>query len=193
MRAAILGLVVLAGCAAPGGQGQAPVVAMSQPPAATSPVPDMAGAQAQFAAQRAGLRRIGYRNCNGFDLQLYAPQQVTPTGAGQSLFLRAQAYRAIGGGQFTLTVPGTAPRLQRQTSAGWQDLPMNASAASRSLAVPAAQLATGAVVSLPLAPALGQRAPLTPGRYRLWLGQFAAQQSGGSACAMQPVWLFDIR
>ncbi|AUH32266.1 hypothetical protein [Paracoccus tegillarcae] len=188
-RVGLMAVALLAGCAATG--GQAPSASMSQPPASTSPVPDMASAQAQFGAQRAGLRRIGYRNCNGFDIQLYAPQRVTASGAGQALFLQARSYRATGG-NVTLNVPGTASRLQRQTGAGWQDLPMRASAAGRSSGVSAAQLATGAVMSVPLVPALGQAGALPAGHYRLWLGPFSAQQAGGGACTMSPVWQFDI-
>lgn len=190
MKFAGLSLLLLAGCAATG--GQAPVAVGTQPPARTSPVPDQGVAQAQFQAQRSTLRRIGYRNCDGFDIQLYAPRQVQGNGAGQALFMQARAYRAIGGGAVTLGIPGTAPRLQRQTASGWQDLPMTASAAARSETASAAQLAAGSVVMAPLSPTLGQVAPLAPGNYRLWLGPFSARQAGGSACSMSPVWQFSV-
>lgn len=176
--AAALVLALLAGCAAVP-QGGAPM------PAAASP--DTGQAQAALSAQRAGLRRIGYRNCDGYAIELFAPARIPAASAPQqSLFLRAYAYRA--GGPIRLDVPGAAARLQRQTGSGWQDLPRPAAQGGSS--VPGSP--AGAVASASLAGQLGFVEPLIPGHYRVWLGRFSASRAGGSACAMTPVWQFDI-
>lgn len=180
--AAALLLALLAGCgAAP--QGGAPV--------ASAAAPGDGAAQAQAAsalsAQRAGLRRIGYRNCDGYAIELFAPARITAASASQqALFLRAYAYRA--GGAIRLDLPGAAPRLQQQTGSGWQDLPRPAALGGGAVTGGS----SGAVASASLPRQLGVTDPLNPGHYRAWLGRFSASRAGGAACAMTPVWQFDI-
>lgn len=172
MKAALLALILLAGCAA---TGTAPAVAPGAQPVGA------ASAAADFAAARPGLRRIGYRNCDGYAVELFAPARVgRATIEGQSLFLRAYAYRA--GGAIRTRLPGAAARVQQRSGSGWRDLPLTVSG-SGSIG--------GAFTSVPLVAQLGQGASLPPGRYRLWLGQFSASRDGAS-CAISPVWQFDI-
>lgn len=180
--------LALAGCEA--GTARAPVGAAQGD--SSTPLPDQQAKNAQFQAQRSVLRRIGYRNCNGFDIQLFAPQRLTADMAGQALYLRAKAYRATGGGAVTLTLPGNAARLQRQSGTGWQNLPMNAAAGASRSTASAGQLAAGSVATVSVSRAVGQSGPLAAGRYRLWLGAFTASQVGGSACSMSPVWQFSV-
>ena len=178
-RAAALSLALLAGCAAVP-QGGAPTNAV--------PGADTGQAQAALTSQRAGLRRIGYRNCDGYAIELFAPARITAASApGQSLFLRAYAYRA--GGPIRLNLPGAATRLQRQTAAGWQDLPRQSALGGSAVT----GSSSGAVASASLPLQLGFVEPMNPGHYRAWLGQFSASRAGGGrACAMTPVWQFDI-
>jgi hypothetical protein len=102
--------------------------------------------------------------------------------AQQSLFLNAYAYR--GGGAIRLNLPGAAARLQQQTGSGWQEVPMVAAASGASV--------SGTVAAVPLSQQLGATAALNPGHYRAWLGQFSASRAGGAACAITPVWQFDL-
>lgn len=165
MPRALLALALLAGCAAPGG----PAVTPAGPVAAAANMPD-----------RASLRRIGYRNCNGYAMELFAPARVTTASvAGQALYLRAYPYR--GGGAIQTQLPGAATRVQQQAGSGWRDLPVVAAGSAS---------AGGSVASVPLAQQFGQVA-VQPGRYRLWLGSFSASR-GGAVCSINPVWQFDI-
>ena len=171
---------MLAGCAAAPGAVVAPVATL---PAAAG----QGQAQSAYAAQRAGLRRIGYRNCDGYAIELFAPARISASSApGQSLFLRAYAYRA--GGAIRLNLPGAAPRLQQQAATGWRDLPRPSALAGSSVS----GSASGAIASASLPQQLGITAPMTPGHYRAWLGQFSATRAGGASCAITPVWQFDI-
>ncbi|AUH63691.1 hypothetical protein [Paracoccus zhejiangensis] len=172
--------LLLAGCAAAPGATVAPV----------GNVPIAAGqgqAQASYASQRAGLRRIGYRNCDGYAIELFAPARISAASAsGQSLFLRAYAYR--GGGPIRLSLPGAASRLQQQTASGWQELPRQSALAGSSVT----GSTSGAIASASLPQQLGFVEPMNPGHYRAWLGQFSATRAGGASCAITPVWQFDI-
>lgn len=173
-----LAALALAGCAAAPGGPVAPVAGLSA---------DQGQAQAAYAAARPGLRRIGYRNCDGYAIELFAPARVTAASAPQqSLFLRAYAYRA--GGAIRLSLPGAAPRLQQQAGTGWRDLPRPSALAGSGVT----GSATGALAPAALPSQLGFVEPMTPGHYRAWLGQFSASRAGGSACAMAPVWQFDM-
>ncbi|TRW98238.1 hypothetical protein FNJ84_05515 [Paracoccus sp. M683] len=166
-RASLMALALLAGCAAP--------VVVQQAAPVTGPM-----VSAAAMPDRASLRRIGYRNCDGYAMELLAPRQVSVASvAGQALYLRAYPYRA--GGAIQTRLPGVAARIQQQTGSGWRDLPVVAAGSGST---------GGATASVSLAGQLGQVAP-QPGHYRLWLGQFSASR-GGATCSMSPVWQFDI-
>lgn len=185
LRAAFA-VLLLAGCAgaATQGPGGPAMTGSATTPAASAVANSAAG---PFNATRSQLRRIGYRNCNGYAMELFAPARITSASlAQQSLFLNAYAYRA--GGAIRLNLPGAASRLQAQTAGGWQDLPRAATLSGSSLT----GSASAAVASAALPAQLGVTAPLNPGHYRAWLGQFSASRAGGAACAMTPVWHFDL-
>lgn len=172
----ILALALLSGCAA---------AVVQAPPAPVSPVTTQAptASAADFNTARPGLRRIGYRNCDGYAIELFAPARPSAANTGQqALYLNASAYR--GGGAIRLTLPGVATRLQRQTGGGWQDLPMVAGSGAGTVG--------GPLAAVSLSGQLGQSIPLPAGHYRAWLGQFSASRAGGSACAITPVWQFDL-
>lgn len=168
-RAAAL-VLVLAGCAAP-----AVTPPVSLPVAQPAPVVAAAGPSALPTG--VGLRRIGYRNCNGFDMQLFAPMR--PGAREDALLLRVVAYRGVGPARVTLS--GGPVRLQRASDAGWQTvaLPPQRGAGAQ-------PLLSGGATAVPLRQLLGQW-PLAPGRYRLWL----APLSAGPGCSMAPVWIFE--
>ena len=176
---ACLALAFLSGC----GAAVTQMPAISATSQAVTAQGSAAASAADFRASRPGLRRIGYRNCDGYAIELFAPARLSAARANQqSLFLNAYAYR--GGGAVRLTLPGAATRLQRQTAGGWQDLPLAAATGGGSVG--------GPLAAVTLAQQLGQSAPLQPGRYRAWLGQFSASRAGGATCAIAPLWQFDL-
>ncbi|HRM73852.1 MAG TPA: hypothetical protein PLI13_03965 [Paracoccus sp. (in: a-proteobacteria)] len=173
-RAALAAILLIAGCAAPTGQGPGATTA----PASASASPSAA----DFAAARPGLRRIGYRNCDGFAMELFAPARMTMASVpGQALFLRAYAYR--GAGEIRTQLQSHPARLERQAGGQWQDLPVTAAAPG--------PVSGGNLAQVPLLQQLGQAGPLPPGHYRLWLGTFMASR-GAATCSMAPVWQFDL-
>lgn len=177
-RAALAAILLIAGCAAPTGQGPGATTA-SAPASAPASV---SATVADFAAARPGLRRIGYRNCDGFAMELFAPARMTMASVpGQALFLRAYAYR--GAGEIRTQLQSHPARLERQAGGQWQDLPVTAAAPG--------PVSGGNLAQVPLLQQLGQAGPLPPGHYRLWLGTFMASR-GAATCSMAPVWQFDL-
>ncbi len=141
-----------------------------------------AGHRVAFEASRHDLRRIGYRNCNGYEIHLFAPRQVSSIDEGPSLFMTARAYR---GGAVTLNLPVDAQRLQRRVSGRWQDVPLPTRTGD--------QITGQDVVMLSLSRILGGGSgALSAGQYRLWFSQLSAEQAAGGYCAISPVWLFQI-
>ncbi|MBC9247096.1 hypothetical protein H4P12_10275 [Paracoccus sp. 11-3] len=173
---ALAALTVLAGCGSTGTQS------VNTPVAGASTT-----ASAAFNAERRGLSHIGLRDCGSYRLDLFAPTRLnTAKQSDGAIYLRAYTYGA--GGPVQMRIPASAARLQRQTGGAWQDVPMTASA----MASAASVAASGGVVSTPIAQQLAQPTPLPAGQYRLWSGQFAAQRSGGAACALSPLWQFTV-
>lgn len=177
-RGALVAALLLAGCATSGTQQSTGV----------SGGGTLADASAVFNAERRGLSHIGLRDCGTYRLDLFAPARLNAVSQSQgSLYLRVDAYGA--GGPIQVSLPGRAARLQRQTGGAWQDVPMAAALAEASVA---SMAASGGVASTPVAGQLAQLAPLPAGHYRLWSGRFAAQRSGGAACALSPLWQFSV-
>lgn len=177
-RAALLTLMLLAGCAAEMPQ---------QPLPGSGTVTSTGAAAAGLAAERRSLTHIGLRDCDGYRLDIYAPARLTAASQSQgNIYLRASAYRA--GGGIRVALPAGAARLQRQTGAGWQDLPLQAAggAASASLS------ASGGVAATGIAQQLGQSSPLPAGQYRLWSGRFSGQRAGAASCSLSPLWQFTV-
>lgn len=176
-RCAIVALMALAGCATTATQS-------ADTPAA---VEANTNAAIAFYTERRGLSHIGLRDCNTYRLDLFAPARLNATSQSEgAIYLRAYAYGA--GGPIQVSMPANAARLQRQVGGRWQDMPLMASASMAAASVGA----SGGVVSTPIAQQLAQPATLPPGQYRLWSGRFAAQRSGGAACALSPLWQFTV-
>lgn len=193
MKKLIAALILsLAGCAAPVGVVNVPPVPTAAP---ERPAEAQGAARAAFAAARPGLRRIGYRNCSGFSMELFAPARVSRAGLeAQSFWWVLRSYAPGRHGNLRLTTPDTG-RLEARSGQGWQDMPRVRFARVDARSVPVGDLTGGAVIRLPMAELLGlspDAAP-APGSYRFWSDRFYAQGDLGPVCTMSPMWRFDLQ
>ena len=162
---------------------------------------NLRGFEAQFRAERPGLRRVGYRNCDGYAMELLVPRQVARDPRGQAIWWHITPYLPGRHGSYRLAVPedsGMAGwRLQRHAGTGWQDLPRPAAHrgdAPRQAVLSPAEIGASLPVRLDLAEAIGLApGPLSPGRYRLQAGEFTVATASGGRCSMRPFWDFDIQ
>ena len=187
----LLMAVLLAGCTA-----QAPV----SPPAG-----DAAGIraqQAQFRAERPTLRRVGYRNCDGYSMELLVPRQVARDPRGQGIWWQITPYPPRRAGSYQVSLPENYDmpgwRTQRRSGNGWQTLERQPAAdrrgAPRRAVFSAADLGPSLPVRLDLAAAIGAPGgPLSPGSYRVQAADFIVETDSGGRCAMRPFWVFDIQ
>lgn len=192
VRALMLGLL-LAGCVA-------------QPP---DPSPATGGGgggsralDAQFRAERPGLRRVGYRNCDGYSMELLVPRQVARDPRAQGIWWQITPYLPGRAGSYRVTVPEDFDmpgwRIQRRTENGWQLLERATAAhrrdTPRRAEFSAAELAPSLPIRLALSDAIGLPADrLTPGSYRIQAPDFTVETASGGRCAMRPFWVFDIQ
>lgn len=180
---------LVAGCAAPAAQRPAPAVD--------------AASTSQLAAERPGLRRVGYRNCEGFAMQMLVPQDVGQTDPRhQNVWWEITPYQPDRHASYRIRVPEDFDtpewRTERRAGTGWQMLERPQAAHPRLEALwttlPAAQVGTSFAIarSVTDVTALGPEM-LVPGTYRVQTAAFTVQVPNGQSCSMRPFWVFDIR
>ena len=188
---ALLMALLLAGCAT-----QAPV----PPPAGD--VAGIRGPEAQFRAERPTLRRVGYRNCNGYSMELLVPRHVARDPRGQGIWWQITPYLPGRAGSYQISLPENFDmpgwRTQRRSGNGWLTLERPAAAdrrdAPRRVVFSAADLGPSLPIRLDLAAAIGVPAEqLSPGSYRVQAADFIVETASGGRCAMRPFWVFDIQ
>lgn len=184
-------VLALSGCSAQVSGVTAPPVPATAPARAPEA---MAPARAAFAAARPGLRRIGYRNCSGFSMELFAPARVSRSGLEvQSFWWVLRSYQPARHGAVRLTTPDTG-RLEQRAGQGWQQMPRDRFASVDAVDVPVGDMLAGAVIRLPMASVMGlaQGSTPEPGSYRFWSERLYAQGDLGPVCNMSPMWQFDL-
>lgn len=190
-RAFSLILFLLAGCGAQ--------VAVTPPLTGGT---DLRAPDAQFHAERPGLRRVGYRNCDGYSMELLVPRQVARDPRGQGIWWRITPYLPGRNAGYQITVPDNASmpgwRTERRGGNGWQAMPRPTAAgtgvAPRRQVLTAAGIGASLPVRLDLAAVIGLPPDqLTPGSYRVQAPDFTVETPAGGRCAMRPFWVFDIQ
>ncbi|WP_374634627.1 hypothetical protein [Paracoccus sp. (in: a-proteobacteria)] len=160
------------------------------------------GLDAQFQAERPTLRRVGYRNCDGYSMELLVPRQVARDPRGQGIWWQITPYPPARASSYQITVPEDFDmpgwRSQRRAGNGWQDLVRVPAAhrrdTPRHAVVSAADLYPSLPIRLGLADAIGVPADqLTPGSYRVQASDFVVETASGGRCSMRPFWVFDIQ
>ncbi|RCW86633.1 hypothetical protein [Paracoccus lutimaris] len=185
---AVLLLLMLAGCAA-----QTPV----PPPvsgAANGAMPR--ASDAQFRAERPGLRRVGYRNCDGYSMQLLVPSHVARDPRMQNVWWEISPYLPGRHASYRILVPeaGAGWRIERRVGNGWQAMAPAGRGASTERAVTAGEMSGSLPVPLDLASVIGlPGAELLPGSYRVQSPPLSVQTLDGKTCSMRPFWVFEIR
>ena len=188
-RAALL-ILMLAGCAT-----QAPM------PSVTGGA-DPRASDAQFRAERPALRRVGYRNCDGYSMELLVPRQVARDPRGQGIWWQITPYQPGRASSYSVTVPEDFDmpgwRTERRAGNGWQVLERPAAAhlrdQPRRAVFSAASLGPSLPIRLGLAEAIGVPADqLSPGSYRVQASDFIVETASGGRCAMRPFWVFDVQ
>lgn len=199
--AALASVLALTGCA--------PVPPASVPASAPVTAPgnrlDGYGAaqsvsDAQFRAARPGLRRVGYRNCDGYSVQLLVPRQVARDGGPQWLWWEITPYLAGANSSYRVTVPEDFRnwRTERRVDAGWQVqgrvTATDRRNTPRQLSFSAAEIGASRPVAQDLREAIGLGPdPLSPGSYRVQASDFIVETPSGGRCALRPFWVFDIQ
>lgn len=189
-RAGLL-VLMLAGCAA-----QVPM-APPGPEAAA-----MRNSDAQFRAERPMLRRVGYRNCDGYSMELLVPRQVARDPRGQNIWWQITPYLPGRNSSYLISVPDDFDmpgwRTQRRAGNGWQALERSSAAhlrdTPRRITFSAADLGSSLPIPQGLSDAIGVAADqLTPGSYRVQASDFIVETPSGGRCSMRPFWVFDVQ
>lgn len=184
--------LLLAGCA-----GQVP-----GPAPVTGDGSGLPASDAQFQAERPTLRRVGYRNCDGYAMELLVPRQVARDPRGQGIWWQITPYSPARAGSYQIMVPEDFDmagwRTQRRAGDGWQELERPTAAqrrdSPRRAVVSGAELGASLPIRLGLADAIGVPADqLTPGSYRVQAPDFVVETASGGRCSMRPFWVFDIQ
>ena len=157
---------------------------------------------AQFRAERPALRRVGYRNCDGYAIELLVPRQIASDPRGQGIWWHVTPYLAGRHSAYRITVPDDfdAPgwRTERRAGDGWQMLARASAAQGRDTPRQAVFSAADIGASLPirqqLSDAIGVPADqLLPGSYRVQASDFTVETAAGGRCSMRPFWVFDLQ
>lgn len=197
LRALALPLLI-AGCAAPAGLRDPGSAQTAQPARA-----EITGPDADFRAERPGLRRIGYRNCDGFSMQMLVPPDP---GAGdpraQRVWWEIKVYQPGRHASYRIRLPedfdSPAWRSERRVGGTWQALPRPQAAHPRRDPVWVSLASDRVGASLPISHSVSDVTglgadTLRPGTYRIQTAPFTVIVPGGQSCSMQPFWVFDIR
>lgn len=191
-------LMLIAGCAAPAGLRNPGSTQTADPAGAGITGPD-----ADLRAERPGLRRIGYRNCDGFSMQMLVPQDP---GAGdpraQRVWWEINVYQPGRHASYRIRLPedfdGPAWRSERRVGGTWQALARAQAAHLRRdpvwVSLPSDRVGASLPIPRSVSDVTGLGADaLVPGTYRIQTAPFTVIVPGGQSCSMQPFWVFDIR
>lgn len=191
-------LMLMAGCAAPAGMREP---GTGQTTGATKT--ENAGFDADFRAERAGLRRIGYRNCDGFSMQMLVPRNIgTLDPRDQRVWWEINVYQRGRHASYRIRLPEDfdSPewRTERRTGNGWQAMRRPQAAHPRLdpvwVSLPPGLPGASFPISRSVTEVTGLGPDaLLPGTYRVQTAPFTIVVPDGQSCSMRPFWVFDIR